>query len=126
MLVVIGLCQLLHRFDVVELPSLVEIGFLGRVETEIRKPPSAWICLDPVGFTLWLLRTEIDIHRAVSVGGEVRFARRYIGRTLIGDYRSAGHVVIKRDRPELTDRRLGLDMEAVGLAAIEIVAVLIF
>ena len=38
-----------HLFDVIELPGLVEIGFLWRVETEIRKPPLAWIGLDPIG-----------------------------------------------------------------------------
>ena len=65
----------LDLFDIVKLPRLVEIGLLWRIKPEIRKPPFAGIGLDPVRCSCGLFRTEINVHRAVGIGHEIRFAR---------------------------------------------------
>lgn len=52
---------LIDRFDVVELPGFVEIGFSRRVETEIGKPSLAGIRFDPVRRARWLLWSEEHI-----------------------------------------------------------------
>src|SRR5262245_26011615 len=113
-----------HRFYVVELPRLVEIGLLRSVEAEVRKPPFARNGLDPVLRLRRLGRTEIDVYRAVGICRQVA-SRRRIGCALIGNHRPTCGVVVERDRPELDYGHIGRHADAVSLAAFKPVAVLV-
>ena len=120
MLVIRGSYEATHTGEFLGVPATGR-----RVEAEIREPPLAGIGLDPVSSTVRLLRPEKDVDGAVRILREVGFARRQVGRALIGDHWSACYVVIKRDRPELSDRWIRWHAHAIGLAAVEPVTVLV-
>ena len=70
------------------------------------------------------LRAEVEVDRAVGVLLHLGDLRRAAGARHVADQRM-GLPVVGRDRPILLDRRVGWHGQAIGLAAVEGVAVLV-
>ncbi len=115
--------NLLNLFQVARFPCLVEEGLLGAIEAQDREEAFAGNSLQPVLLvTLRLLRSEINVGRAVGIGfGPVhRIDRReetgrWLGPMLFRP--------VNGDGPEDAGRDVLRQVEPVGFAAGERIAV---
>src|SRR6516225_6364266 len=112
--------------DIFERPTLVKKRLGWRVEAEVEEVTFAGQRLNPV-----LLETfrscwaEVHIHRAVRVLHYVRLTRRHICILRVVDDHLARRLIIDCDGPELLNRRIGRNVQAVCLAARQPLAILV-
>ena len=113
----------LIRFYLLDFPRrdrLVEPWLERTVQAEDHEPALAGHGLDPVGFLARRsLRTEVDVDRTVGIGDELVALAVPAGKRLAGLQLGARLRIVQHDGPEILRRRIGRDVEPVGLRAVE-------
>ena len=114
-----------HQFDVRQRPCPVEHTLFGGVEAEHRVEAFAGNRLGPVALLAGGgFGPEVKVNRAVRVGLEF-VVGRVGGVTARVLKHGAGRGVIERQRPEGRGRYVRRHVQAVRLAAVEAIAVLV-
>src|SRR5580658_3068194 len=112
-----------HQFELARFPSLVEPRLQWAIETNEDVPAFAGNGLHPVGFMSrrrgW---AEPDIDRGVGIDDEAFLLTADAGELLVGLEHRTGLVVVGNEGPEVLGGDVGRQVDFVGLAAVERVA----
>ena len=117
---------LIDQLRITGLPGLVVEGLKRAIQAKDGVPPLAGVGLDPVILlTVGCLRTEIHVVGTIGVLLQSFLVAVDARETLVGLQHAAGLVVAEREGPEVLGGNVRRQVDLVGLAAVEGIAVLV-